>query len=146
MAATIHGAPTLLLVEDDAAVRDALTMLLSDRYVVESVANSAQALARVFARQTQRLAPHDVLLIDLLLGNGPDGIQCLRLLRSYSRHGGADAPAIAITGLFGAAVERRCAEAGFATLLPKPFAPEALEATIHALLAADGSEPSVRAA
>lgn len=141
-----QSAPVLLIVDDDAAIRDSLTMLLSDRFVVETAANCPQALARAHARQAQGQAPYDALLIDLRLGSGPDGIQCLQLLHRYCRYDEAAVPAIAFTGLLDPSTKRQCADAGFAATLPKPCMVEDLETTIYPLLAGYEREVKGRAA
>lgn len=129
------GRGTLLLVEDDAAVRESLLMLLSEHYDVDAAADAAAAMTLACTRRAQGLPPHDLLLIDLLLGSGPDGVECLRLLREHARRAGAEPPAIAFTGMVTPAAKKRCLGGGFSVILPKPFMIETLEANIEALLA-----------
>lgn len=139
--------PTLLLVEDDPAVRESLTLFLSGQYEIHAAADSASALARVYTRQAQGLPAYDLLLIDLRLGLGADGIECLRMLRQCEGYDDPDlVPAIAFSGLVTPVIKRRCAMAGFAVTLAKPFMADVVEGNIEALLAENWSERNLRRA
>ena len=76
----VHGTPTqahILLVEDDAGVRNATRMLLkSEGYDVAAVASLAEALEQV--RQGARV---DLLMTDYHLGDGEIGTQVITRLR-----------------------------------------------------------------
>lgn len=83
---------TVLVVEDDEAVREGLAMLLEEAgYVALSAASLEQA------RQTLRVLerPPDLLLTDLHLGPGGDGLDVIAELR---RACARDLPVIVITG------------------------------------------------
>ncbi len=120
-----HAAMARLLVEDDEAVRESLHLLLSSNYDIDSVGDAASALATARRRYQNWYPPYDALLIDLSLGAGPDGFECLSQLRRIP--GYSCAPALAFTGWSGAEVEARCRAFGFADVLIKPFMPEDLE-------------------
>ncbi len=51
----------VLLVDDDPDILAALTMLLEDRYAVETASNGSQAVERLTA------APYDLVLLDLMM-------------------------------------------------------------------------------
>jgi CheY-like chemotaxis protein len=72
-------APRLLLVEDDADIRDALVdMLQSEDWLVEAAANGRAALDRL-----GREPPLDVMLLDLMMPV-MDGFELLERLRGAS--------------------------------------------------------------
>jgi PAS domain S-box-containing protein len=97
-ASRVAQAPTrVLLVEDDAGVREATRMLLkSDGYHVTAVASLAEALAH--AAKHPRL---DVLVTDYHLSDGETGMQVIAALREALR---VPLRAILITGDTSAAV------------------------------------------
>ena len=101
----------VLLVEDNALVTDALTILLeSGGYEVRIAASVAEAVARGLE------APVDILLLDLTLPDG-DGLAALRALREA---GAEPAVSVALTGRDDAPTMARCEAAGCRALLLKP--------------------------
>ena len=72
--------PTVLVVDDEKVIADTLSIILSRHgFLVETAYNAESALGR--ARHT----PPDLLLSDVMLGPGPDGIQlAIELTQSYS--------------------------------------------------------------
>ena len=69
--------PQILLVEDDAALRTVIAEGLSaDGHDVESAANGAAAIRALAER------PPDLLLLDIGLGPGADGVEICRRLRA----------------------------------------------------------------
>jgi CheY-like chemotaxis protein len=86
----LSAQPHVLLVEDDAAVRDATRMLLNvDGYRVTAVSSLAEALQR-----TSDITDLDLLVADHHLGCGETGMQVITALRA-SR--GAPLKAVLIT-------------------------------------------------
>ncbi|MDY0743275.1 ATP-binding protein [Paucibacter sp. R3-3] len=85
-------ARTVLIVEDDDAVREGLALLLE-----ESGYAALQARSLEDARQTLRMIelPPDLLLTDMRLGSGPDGLEVIEEVR---RECGFELPAIIVTG------------------------------------------------
>jgi PAS domain S-box-containing protein len=84
--------PGLLIVEDDAAVRDALALVLSvEGYPVRS-ADSAVAAEEAFAAHGAEI---DVVVSDFQLGSGRNGLELLEQLR---RMAGRDLPAVILSG------------------------------------------------
>jgi signal transduction histidine kinase/ActR/RegA family two-component response regulator len=72
------GSARVLLVEDDAAVRDATRLLLrAENYAVTAVASLKEALAAADAG-----ANFDVVVTDYHLGQGETGLQVVRLMRA----------------------------------------------------------------
>ena len=113
----------LLLVEDDAAIRDALIRALSERgHVVTSTPAAMVALQQVLR------APPDAVLLDLGL---PDlgGHEALRMIRSVSA-----VPVLVITARDDEAEIVRALDAGADDYVIKPFGADQIEARIRAVL------------
>jgi PAS domain S-box-containing protein len=84
--------PSILIVEDDAPVRDALALVLrSAGYPVMVAATAAEALA-LFA---ERGATIDFVITDFALGNSMNGVQLLQELRAVAKR---DLPALILSG------------------------------------------------
>ena len=127
----------VLLVEDNALVTDALTILLeSGGHTVRIAASVAEAVAR------GREAPVDILLLDLTLPDG-DGLDALRQLREA---GAMPTVAVALTGHDDPRIAARAEAAGCRTLLLKPVPTRELMARLAAwegeIRSASGSPPA----
>ncbi len=119
---------TVLLVEDDLAVREVLALFLADFYHVKEAATGAEALT-ILSRE-----PVAAVVLDHRLPDRP-GIDLLSDIRSM----GADVPVIMITG-YGS--EWLCASAfksGVSDYLPKPVCRFELVTSVHR--AVSGSTP-----
>jgi two-component system, NtrC family, nitrogen regulation response regulator NtrX len=69
-------APAILIVDDESGIRDALSgALREDGYSVEAVASGPECIDQVARR------PYDLVLLDVWLGNGQDGMEILRKLQ-----------------------------------------------------------------
>jgi DNA-binding response OmpR family regulator len=113
----------LLLVEDDAAIRDALIRALTKRgHVVTSTPVAMAALQQVLK------APPDAVLLDLGL---PDlgGQEALRMIRSVST-----VPVLVITARDDEVEIVRALDAGADDYVVKPFGGDQIEARIRAVL------------
>ena len=113
----------LLLVEDDAAIRDALIRALSEGgHVVTSTPSAMTALQQVLK------APPDAVLLDLGL---PDlgGQEALRMIRSVSA-----VAVLVITARDDEAEIVRALDAGADDYVIKPFGADQIEARIRAVL------------
>ena len=84
--------PAVLIIEDDAAVRDALELLLSLDGYPTRVADSAAAAEEIFALHGAEI---DVVISDYQLGNGRNGLEVLEKLRAAA---GRDLPAVILSG------------------------------------------------
>ena len=120
--------PMILIVEDDADTRHAIseyvaTLFPAARVVSSESGEGALALA-------QRLAPR-VVLLDLRLG-GMHGFEFAQRLRSQAR--GADTAIVALTGDTSPDTLLRAEEAGFTAFLRKPADFDRLEAVIRPLI------------
>jgi two-component system response regulator MprA len=120
---------TILVVDDEAAVRDALRRALRlEGYEVELAADGAEALRRL-----EDGAQPDALLLDVLMP-GVDGLEvCRRLRRSGSR-----LPVLMLTARAEVSDRVSGLDAGADDYLAKPFALQELLARVRALLRRSG--------
>ncbi len=84
--------PAVLVIEDDAAVRDALELVLTLEGYPVWVADSAAAADLTFARHGAEI---DVVISDFHLGSDRNGLEVLGGLRSVA---GRDLPAVILSG------------------------------------------------
>ncbi len=89
---TLSGQRTALIVDDDAAIRQGLALLLTE-WGYRSVCASDHDEACYAVRVSESVP--DLILCDLHLGDGPDGIAVIQAVR---RQCARDLPAILITG------------------------------------------------
>ncbi len=119
---------TVLLAEDDRAIRHALERALTlEGYRVTAVADGVEALA-----QAHRARP-DVLLLDVMMP-GLDGLQVCRELRAE----GDDTPILMLTALVETADRIAGLDAGADDYVVKPFDVEEVFARLRALLRRTG--------
>ncbi|HEX9106593.1 MAG TPA: response regulator [Longimicrobiales bacterium] len=123
---TRDGAARILLVEDDALLREAFRLLLEDvGYEVEEAGTAAEALRAVAAGKPA------LVLLDLGLPDRP-GLDVARELRQDPET--RDMPVFALTGHVGADERRACLDAGCSVYLAKPVEPRALIRRINEVL------------
>jgi DNA-binding response OmpR family regulator len=123
----------LLLVEDDAPIRQALIRALTDRgHVMTSTATALDALQHVVS------APPDLVILDLGLP-GLDGYEALRMMRAVS-----DVPIVVATARDDEADIVRALNAGADDYVIKPFGPGQIDARVRAVLRRVASESSSR--
>lgn len=134
---TMATGATLLLVEDDARIREALRLALTDEgYGVLEAATGEQALALLASEGPEP----DVVLLDLMLP-GIDGLVVCERIRERS-----DLPVIMVTARTGANEVIAGLEAGADDYVTKPVDADELSARIRALLRrvrAGADEPAV---
>ena len=127
------SAGTILVVDDDAGVREALAAALSARYTVETVATASAALDAV---STQ---PFDLILLDHRL---PDlaGTTLLQIIKRFF----PSTLVILMTGFGSEEVAIEALRSGARDYLRKPIDCGELYARVDALLAMRGAEPARR--
>ncbi|MFF3498417.1 response regulator transcription factor [Streptomyces sp. NPDC003247] len=124
--------PTVLLAEDDRAIRHALERALTlEGYEVTAVADGVEALAH--AHRT----PPDVLVLDVMMP-GIDGLQVCRVLRAE----GDGTPILMLTALVETADRIAGLDAGADDYVVKPFDVEEVFARLRALLRRTGPTPA----
>jgi two-component system, cell cycle response regulator DivK len=121
------ASPSVLLVEDDQSGRRMYAEWLTDAgFRVDQAHNGFQALDRALA------SIPDVVVTDLNIP-GIDGFELTRRLKQDQRT--SDIPVLAVTGYAAFASDPgRALRAGCDAVLPKPCAPDELEAAIRALI------------
>ncbi|MEK8034842.1 hybrid sensor histidine kinase/response regulator [Ideonella sp. DXS29W] len=117
---------SVLVIDDEAPIRDALRLLLEEwGYDVVCAATTHEAERTV----RSRAMPPDLILSDLHLGPGPDGIAAIDAVR---RAYGYEVPAILVTGDTSHDEMRRATDSGH-TVLFKPLQPRKLFNALHGL-------------
>lgn len=112
----------VLLVEDNIYTRLLVDRLLKDTYEVTVAANAGEA----FAIATE--SEFDVLLMDINLGDGPNGLDLMQEIRKDVRF--AQTPVVALTAYAMPEDRNRFLDAGFNHYLSKPFTKDDLRRTI----------------
>lgn len=121
---TINARPRILVVDDEASIRDVLakTLALAD-YDVEVAPDGRTALERL------RVQPYDLLIADLKMP-GMDGLSVIREAKRYR----AELPVIIITGYSTESAAIEAVNLGVSGYLTKPFrVPQVLAAAAKAL-------------
>jgi excisionase family DNA binding protein len=116
--------PRVLVVDDEASIRDLLAKTLAlAEYDVDTASDASTALSRV------RAAEYDLLIADLRMP-GMDGLTLIRQVKKIH----AEMPVIIITGFSSEASAIEAVNLGVAGYLRKPFrVPEVLAAAAKAL-------------
>lgn len=123
--------PTILVVDDDPGLREALHLILDPAYTVIDAEDGTQALATLRAREV------DLVLLDLVMPRH-DGFEVLE-----QRIGGRGAPpVIVLSGLNNAWTAATAMRLGAVDYVPKPFDEDALLALIRDTLAGTGERGS----
>lgn len=132
MAANSHRVDKILVVDDDARIRDLLRRYLTQEGFEVLQAEDGKALTRVLLRE-----PVDLIVLDLMMP-GEDGLSVCRRLRAANDR----TPIIMLTAK-GEDIDRIVGlEVGADDYLCKPFNPRELLARMHAVLR---RRPSVEA-
>lgn len=124
MQATASKPDKILVVDDDARIRELLKRYLTQEGFDVLLAEDGKSLTRVMQRETA-----DLIVLDLMMP-GEDGLSICRRLRAANEH----IPIIMLTAK-GEDVDRIVGlEVGADDYLGKPFNPRELLARIHAVL------------
>ena len=122
---TLNGV-SILLVEDDAAVREAMRRLLELDGALVRVASSAAEAREAYLAETP-----DVIVCDIGLPS-EDGLSLIRWLRRVEHDRNRKrVPALAVTAFARVDDERAALDAGFDKHVPKPVDEETLVASIN---------------
>ena len=116
----------ILVCEDQDSIRRMIEALVQARgYQVTAVASGAKALDVAFT------APHDLVLLDLMLPGQYDGLEVCRRLRADERT--RQTPVLVISALDDPESRARATEAGASAYYTKPFSAIALLKEIERL-------------
>jgi DNA-binding response OmpR family regulator len=117
---------TILVVDDEMAIRMILESLLEERFNVVCLENGEQALEWL---QENKLP--DCMILDLSMP-GIDGFEVIR--RMHEDRSLANVPVIVLSSKDASADRIRCSKLGAQEYVVKPFRPAELEARIESLL------------
>jgi DNA-binding response OmpR family regulator len=118
----------ILIVEDQADLRKLVTLTLgATRYELLEAADAAQALEAV------RGAPPDLVLLDVMLPGGMDGLEVCRRIKADARLDGTIV--VMMTASDQAEQRARVRAAGADHYVAKPFSPRELRSLLESLLA-----------
>ncbi|HSM92448.1 MAG TPA: ATP-binding protein [Anaeromyxobacteraceae bacterium] len=107
----------VLVMDDEPAVRKvAMTMLAKLGYEVDGAANGAEAVASVRDARG-RGQPFDLLLMDLTVPGGMGGVEAMRQIRAFD----PEVLGVATSGYSNDPVMAACEEYGFAGTVAKPY-------------------------
>jgi two-component system nitrogen regulation response regulator NtrX len=121
----VSGGEQVLLVDDEANIRRMLGALLrSEGFSVTEAANGNAALLLM------EEADPDVVLLDLMMPPGPDGLETLARMRDRGR----SAPVIMMSGKAQLTDAVRAVKLGAFQFLEKPLSPEGVLVTVRAAL------------
>jgi DNA-binding NtrC family response regulator len=124
----------VLVVEDEAYVRDSLVEMLGSRGFEVSAASSVAEATTALAR-----SPVDVVLTDLKMP-GADGLELVKKMQASW----PDLPVIVLTGQGTVASAVACLRAGASDYILKPAGPEALEVALERALEARSLRREIR--
>jgi DNA-binding response OmpR family regulator/AraC-like DNA-binding protein len=114
------AAPTILVVDDDPGVRDALHVILDDDYDVIDAADGDEALAVLASKKI------DLVLLDLVMEH-TDGFAVLERRRGEHRN----VPIVVLSGLNNAWTASAAARLGAVDYVTKPFDEDHLRALVR---------------
>jgi two-component system nitrogen regulation response regulator NtrX len=117
--------PRVLLVDDEANIRRMVGALLeSDGFEIVEAADGNAALARLSDD------PPDVVLLDLMMPPGPDGLATLEQIKRRAPH----VPVVMMSGKANLADAVRATKLGAFQFLEKPLTPEGVLVALHGAL------------
>lgn len=123
--------PRILIVDDHADLRKLIALSLGGSYDLVEAVDGHGAL-----EECERQPP-DLILLDLMLPGGIDGIDVCRRIREDSRY--AHTRVILLTAADQAIQRERAQEVGVDRYFPKPFSPRDLRDLVESVLAGEGS-------
>lgn len=110
--------PIILNIEDNEANQELVSVFLANNYQLEKACDGQTAI------RLAREHDFDLLLIDINLGHGIDGVQTLGEIRKIDQY--RTVPAIAASGYTSLEDRKKFLSAGFDDCLPKPFTRQSL--------------------
>jgi CheY-like chemotaxis protein len=118
--------PLLLLVENDQPSRDVVKIFLKNVCNVECALNAMEALEKING------AEFDIILMDINLGGGMNGIELTRQIKNDKRY--EQTPIIALTAYAMAGDKENFLAAGCTHYISKPFDKKTLIGLINKIL------------
>jgi PAS domain S-box-containing protein len=124
-----HAGKRILLVEDEASIREMMAYLLKDIGLAVDTATDGMQAVELAGRQHYDLIVMDIQMAKL------GGLEAARQIRRLP--GGGSIPILALTGNAFAEDKARCLEAGMSDFIAKPAVPETVFAAILKWLEAE---------
>lgn len=129
--------PVVLVVDDDPDTQTYMTAVLTRNYGVATAARAAE----MWSKLDKHPHPVSLILMDLTLAGGEDGIELTRQLRAHARWGSI--PVVALTAHASDEVRERALAAGCDDYISKPIDRRRLFALIESLIAHDSGKPDM---
>ena len=124
----------VLVVDDNKVNCDLLVHHLHEFASVDVAYSGEDAMAKACQNQ------YDLILLDICLGAGMDGVEALKAIKNQERS--KNTPVIAATGSFTDPDQDEFIEAGFDGFLSKPFTKQELMSAVQNILGRDfGTHP-----
>ncbi|MCX6282160.1 MAG: ATP-binding protein [Bacteroidetes bacterium] len=120
--------PTVLVVEDNLVNLQLLTLYIQDTCMAYSALDAKAAI------ESSRQKHFDIILMDINLGPGMDGIQAMLEIRKLSEY--KNVPIVALTGYASIGDRDRLISLGFSSYLAKPVTKDILLSLIDELIKA----------
>lgn len=119
---------SVLVIDDEEPIREGLRVLLEEWGYEAQIAGSAEEAESLVRARPE---PPDLILSDLHLGDGPDGLAAIQTIREVYGH---SVPAILVTGDTSKEEIRRATDSGH-TVLFKPLQPRKLFNALRGMVA-----------
>ena len=121
-----HGVTRILVVDDDADVRESIQALMKDTGVLTDFLEDGETAVAALARNCGEQKPYDMVLLDWNMP-GINGIETARRIKKEIRE---DIPILLLTAYDWDQIEEEARDAGIAGFLAKPFFVSALKEKI----------------
>ena len=122
----IRHTPIILLVEDNSSNRLVAKLYLKGLCVIDEVVDGSSAIELASNKY------YDVILMDINLGIGIDGVETMRRIREIP--GYKDAPIIAVTAYVMSGDKEKFLQSGFSDYIPKPYLKDSFLEKIRTVL------------
>ncbi|MEM2124588.1 MAG: response regulator [Methanolinea sp.] len=119
--------------DDEEGIREIVKIYLARLGYRAEVVADGEAARESYERALRESDPFAVVILDLSVKSGPDGIETLRLLKAID----PGVRAIITTGFTDDPIVSRYRELGFSAVVPKPFQIHRLDEAIRAVLSGD---------
>jgi PAS domain S-box-containing protein len=116
----------VIVVDDDQASRSVISLFLRKEYLVDAAATGEEAISIMQKNN------YDLILLDISLGKGINGLDLIKLLRKKEQY--ASIPVIAVTAHAMVGDREKFLSEGFDDYIAKPFSKKELSGKIKSLM------------
>ena len=117
---------SILYIEDDSINWEIVNMFLKGQYLVDTAADSSEALAKI------KLNKYEIILLDISLKKGTDGLELAKEIRKVKNY--KNTPIIAVTAHATREDEQRILGGACTHYISKPFTKKVLIETLKKAL------------